>query len=125
MFSVEQMAVMQPLNIQSIFEKVRTFYGLNAINDNFVFMDRAIFPTAMIAGVENSGKTTSVKREAVNTLLSTRDDVVILARHPEKYRSFVDRLQGQIVEDFHPDVFNKDNNYNLNNDKHILQKIFL
>lgn len=125
MFSVEQMAVMQPLNIQSIFEKVRTFYGLNAINDNFVFMDRTIFPTAMIAGVENSGKTTSVKREAVNTLLSTRDDVVILARYPEKYRSFAHRLQGQIVEDFHPDVFNKDNNYNLNNDKHILQKIFL
>lgn len=125
MFRVEQMAVMQPLSIQSIFERVRTFYGLNAINDNFVFMDRANFPTAMIAGVANSGKTTSVKREVVNTLLSTRDDVVILARHPEEYRAFADRLYGLLIQDFCPDVFHKDSNYNLNNDKHILQKIFL
>jgi len=125
MFSVEQMAAMQPLSIQSIFEKVRTFYGLNAINDNFVFMDRTNFPTAMIAGVTGSGKTTSVKREAVNTLLSTRDDVVILARHPEEYVSFTENLQGKMIHDFCPDIFEKDSNYNLNNDKSILQKIFL
>ena len=125
MFSVEQMAAMQPLSIQSIFEKVRTFYGLNAINDNFIFMDRTNFPTAMIAGVPGSGKTTSVKREAVNTLLSTRDDVVILARHPEEYTSFTENLQGKMIHDFCPDIFEKDSNYNLNNDKSILQKIFL
>lgn len=69
MFQVEQMAVMQPLCSQSIYEKELMFYGLNSINDNFVLMDRSNFPTAMIAGVENSGKTFSVKREAANTLL--------------------------------------------------------
>lgn len=125
MFSVEQMATMQPLSIQGIFEKVRTFYGLNAINDNFVFMDRANFPTAMIAGVTGSGKTTSVKREATNTLLSTRDDVVILARHPEEYLAYVEKLHGQMLYGFSPDIFDKDNNYNLNSEKYILQKIFL
>lgn len=125
MFSVEQMAAMQPLSIQGIFEKVRTFYGLNAINDNFVFMDRANFPTAMIAGVTGSGKTTSVKREAANTLLSTRDDVVILAGHPEEYLSYVEKLHGQMVYGFCPDIFDKDSNYNLNSEKYILQRIFL
>ena len=125
MFSVEQMAAMQPLSIQGIFEKVRTFYGLNAINDNFVFMDRANFPTAMIAGVTGSGKTTSVKREATNTLLSTRDDVVILAKHPEEYQSYTEELHGQMIYGFSPDIFDKDSNYNLNSEKCILQRIFL
>ncbi len=125
MFSVEQMAAMQPLSIQGIFEKVRTFYGLNAINDNFVFMDRANFSTAMIAGVAGSGKTTSVKREATNTLLSTRDDVIILARHPEEYRSYAEKMHGQMIYGFSPDIFDKDSNYNLNSEKCILQRIFL
>lgn len=125
MFSIEQVAGMQPLSIQSIFEKVRTFYGLNAINDNFVFMDRTNYPTAMIAGVQNSGKTTSVKREATNTLLSTRDDVVILTGRPGEYEQFANQLQGKMIRDFCPDVFDKDSNYNLNHDKAVLQKIFM
>ena len=124
-FTIEEMAVMQPLDIQEIFEKNRTFYGLNAINDNFVFMDRTNYLTAMIVGGENSGKTTSVKREVVNTLLSTRDDVVILANYLEEYRDFAEKLEGQIIQVFCPDIFEKDINYNLNNDKHILQRIFL
>ena len=124
-FTVEQMAVMQPLSIQGIFEKVRTFYGLNAINDNFVFMDRANFPTALIAGIADTGKTTSVKREATNTILSTRDEVVILARYPEEYAAYAERMKGYILHDFCPDIFDKDNNYNLNGDKEKLQKIFL
>lgn len=125
MFSIEQMAGMQPLNIQSIFEKVRTFYGLNAINDNFVIMDRTNYPTAMIAGGESLGQTTSVKREAMNTLLSTRDDVVILTGRSGEYEQFADRLQGRILRDFSPDIFDKDSNYNLKHDKVVLQKIFM
>lgn len=125
MFTVEQMAVLQPLNIQSIFEKVRTFYGLNAINDNFVFMDRMNFPIAMIAGIANTGKTTAVKREAVNMLLSTKDEAVILARYPQEYRDFAEKTFGYMLPDFSPDIFNKDSNYNLNGDKKMLQKIFM
>lgn len=125
MFSVEEMAVMQPFSIQDIFEKVRTFYGLNAINDNFVFMDRSNYPTAMIAGISNTGKTSAVKREAANTLMCTRDDVVILAKCPGEYRAFTEAMNGQIIGEFYPDIFDKDSNYNLNNDKSILQKVFM
>lgn len=124
-FTVEQMAVMQPLSIQGIFEKVRTFYGLNAINDNFVFWDRSIYSAAMIVGTANTGKSVSVMREAANTLLSTRADVVILARHPEEYRAFSEKMLGQVLTEFYPDIFEKDSNYNLNKEKHILQKMFL
>lgn len=124
-FRLEQMAAMQPLCIQNIFEKVRTFYGLNAINDNFVFMDRSNFPTGVIAGNLYTGKTTSVKREAVNALISSRDHVVILAGNLEEYRSFAGRLNGCVIQGFRPDLFEKDSNYNLNEEKCILQKIFL
>lgn len=123
-FSVSQMAAIQPLNIQEIFENVRTFYGLNAINDNFVFIDRANFPTAMISGNDHTGKTMSVKREATNTLLSTRDDVVILARNPKEYKGFAEKMFGTVWDEFCPDIFSKSVNYNLNADKRDLQKIF-
>lgn len=125
MFQVEQMAVMQPLCSQSIYEKELMFYGLNSINDNFVLMDRSNFPTAMIAGVENSGKTFSVKREAANTLLGTDDEVVILTNNPREYHSFARNFHGHIIGEFHPDIFSKDNNYNLDKDKKILQRRFM
>ena len=119
------MAVMQPLCSQSIYEKELMFYGLNSINDNFVLMDRSNFPTAMIAGVENSGKTFSVKREAANTLLGTDDEVVILTNNPREYHSFARNFHGHIIGEFHPDIFSKDNNYNLDKDKKILQRRFM
>ena len=125
MFSAGQLAVMQPFRLQDIFEKVRTFYGLNAINYNFVMMDRSNFPTAMIAGVPHTGKTSAVKREAANTLMCTRDDVVILAKNMGEYRTFAENMKGQMVGEFYPDIFDKDINYNLNGEKRVLQKLFL
>ena len=61
-FTIEQLAALQPLDIRSAFERIRTFYGLNAINDNLIFMDRGNYVTAMIAGVECAGKTFALKR---------------------------------------------------------------
>jgi len=124
-FSLEQMVMMQPLRIQDIFERNRTYYGLNAINDNLVLMDRGNYPIALITGIKNSGKTISVKRSAANTLLSTRDDVVILTADMQSYRNFVEKLHGHMMWEFQPDIFEKDANYNLNQDKRHLVKIFL
>lgn len=92
-FTVEQSAAFQPLQIQSVFERVRTFYGLNAINDNLIFLDRSNYVSALIAGAGCTGKTFTLKREVVNTLISAMDDVAILARSPEEYRQFADRMQ--------------------------------
>ena len=125
MVQVEQMAVMQPLCIQDIYEKHSTFYGLNAINDNFIFMDRANLPTGMIAGIPCSGKTVSVKREVANTLLATKDEVVVLTRDTIQYQMFANSFKGQIVGGFCPDIFCKDDNYNLNQDKKIMQGRFM
>lgn len=122
--TVEQLAVLQPLDIQAAFERVRTFYGLNAINDNLIFMDRKNYVTAMIAGMGCMGKSFALKREVMNTLLATADDVAVLARYPEEYRGFAGEAGGRIYADFHPDIFSRGDNYNLNEDKKIFRKIF-
>lgn len=124
-FSLEQMAVMQPINLQGIFDKNLSFYGLNAINDNLVFIDRTNYATAMITGNAHTGKTTAVKREVLNTLIGTKDTVIVLARHPEEYVSLAEKLNGQVIREFYPDIFEKDSNYNLNGVWSDLQRIFL
>lgn len=124
-FTVEQSAAFQPLQIQSVFERVRTFYGLNVINDNLIFLDRSNYVSALIAGAGCTGKTFALKREVVNTLISTMDDVAILARSPEEYRQFADRMQGNLCRGLCVDIFAKGANYNLNEDKKVFQKMFL
>jgi hypothetical protein len=105
--TVEQLAVLQPLDIQTAFERVRTFYELNAVNDNLIFMDRKNYVTAMIARMGCMGKSFALKREVMNTLLATADDVAVLARYPEEYRGFAGEAGGRIYADFHPDIFSK------------------
>ncbi len=124
-FSLEQMAAMQPLRIQDIFERNRTYYGMNAINDNLILMDRSNYPIAMIAGNKGSGKSFSVKRSAANTLFSTRDDVIIFTDNTQTYEAYVSRMHGQMIPDFQPEIFSKDENYNLNQDRQHLQKIYM
>ena len=124
-FTVGQLAVLQPLDIQAAFERVRTFYGLNAINDNLVFLDRGNYVTAMIAGMGHMGKTFALKREIVNMLLSTTDEAAVLTRYPEEYRGFAENIGGRFYSDFHPDIFSKGSSYNLDGDKRDFQRIFL
>jgi hypothetical protein len=124
-YTIEQSTAFQPLQIQRVFERVRTFYGLNAINDNLIFLDRNNYVSALIAGAGGMGKTFALKREATNTLISTMDDVVILTGNPAEYRSFADALQGVIYPGLCVDIFDKGESYNLDEDKRVFQKIFL
>lgn len=124
-FTIEQLAALQPLDVPGAYECVRTFYGLNAINDNLILLDRKNYVTALIAGMERMGKSFALRREVVNTLLATGDDVAVLTRYPEEYQGFAAELNGYFYPDFHPDIFGKGGNYNLNDDKRVFQKIFL
>lgn len=123
-FSLEDMALMQPLDIYSIFNKHPTYLGLSNINDSMIFMDKSSCPISMIAGEEKSGKTVEVKREVVNTLISSRDDVFILTNKPKEYEDFCINLRGRIIYGFEPDLFMRDENYNLNEEKRQLLKTF-
>lgn len=62
-FSVERLTTMPPMNVQALFEQIRAFHGLNAINDNLVLIDRQNNLFGMIVGIGHSGKTFVCKRE--------------------------------------------------------------
>ena len=113
-FSVDRLASMPPINIQSLFEQIRVFHGLNAINDNLVLIDRQNNLSGMIAGIVHSGKTFACKREVFNALATTEDEVIILTKNPEQYEYFTHELGGSMVYGFHPDFTDVDENFNLN-----------
>lgn len=124
-FSVDRLATMPPINIQVLFEQIRAFHGLNAINDNLVLIDRQNNLSGMIAGVEHSGKTFACKREVFNALATTEDEVIVLAKKSEQYESFANELGGCLVYGFHPDFMEVDENFNLTEVPEELRKAVL
>ena len=124
-FSVDRLATMPPINVQALFEQIRAFHGLNAINDNLVLIDRQNHMTGMITGIENSGKTFACKRECFNALISTNDEVIILTKKPQEYKIFTQELGGSVVYDFHPDFVDVDENFNLTEAPEELRKAVL
>ena len=124
-FTVERLATMSPMDIQALFEQIKAFHGLNAINDNLVLIDRKNSLSGMIAGIQNSGKTFACKREAFNALATTDDEIIILTKKPEQYDYFVNELGGSIVYGFYPDFAEVNENYNLFEAPEELRKLVL
>ena len=124
-FSVDRLTTMPPINVQALFEQIRAFHGLNAINDNLVLIDRQNYMSGMITGIENSGKTFACKRECFNALISTNDEVIILTKKPQEYKIFTQELGGSVVYDFHPDFVDVDENFNLTEAPEELRKAVL
>lgn len=139
-FNISRLSKLLPLNIQSLFDKEVTLQGLNEINDNFVLIDRKNYPIGLISGTATSGKTFAMKREILNTLMSTDDYVVVVAPHDKAqastdYKEFVTSLNGVIHDTVLTDLFSSDEDYGLRsaNDKdhslrpprEILKQLFL
>ena len=74
------------------------YYGLNALSNNMIFVDRKLLknPNGLILGTPGSGKSFSAKREIVNVFLVTKDDIMICDPESE-YSPLVFRLRGQVV----------------------------
>lgn len=129
LFNVERLSKLLPVNIQSLFEREVTLQGLNEINDNFVLIDRRNYPLGLIAGMKTSGKSFAVKREAVNTLMTTNDTVIIVAPKPKNkvsdYESFVKSLNGDVFEPILTDLFSADDDYGLTVSRASFKKMFL
>ena len=90
-FTPARLARLLPLNIQSLFSSRPVYHGINRINGNLVMLDRTNAPIGLIAGSDHSGKTTAIKREALNAILSTDDTVYILTPQAEEYQTFCQR----------------------------------
>ena len=90
-------AIFVPFTTQELFqtEGEPLYYGLNALSNNLIMVDRKRLktPNGLILGTPGSGKSFSAKREITNAYLITDDDVIICDPEGE-YNPLVERFHG-------------------------------
>ena len=87
-----------PFTAQELFQEGGMYYGLNALSRNLIFFNRKTLknPNGFILGTPGSGKSFSAKREIVNVLLNTEDEVLII--DPEcEYVQLAKGFGGEII----------------------------
>ena len=96
--TTEALAVLMPFKAQEIRDKHGIYYGQNSISRNLILADRKELLNAngFILGVSGSGKSFSAKREMVNLMLSTNDDVICIDPESE-YRALFQGMCGQVI----------------------------
>lgn len=97
--TTESTAVFMPYLSQELSQKNGMYYGLNAVSRNLLLFDRRKQKNSngFILGTPGSGKSFSAKREMLNVLLNTDDDVIVL--DPEReYGEMATLLGGKVVK---------------------------
>lgn len=97
-------AVFIPFKIQELFipSKESLYYGINALSKNLIMVDRRKLknPNGLILGTPGSGKSFSAKREIVNAILVSDDDILICDPENE-YSSLVKEFNGEVINISH------------------------
>lgn len=96
--TTESTAVFMPFVSQELQHAKGFYYGLNAVSHNLILFDRKTQKNCngFILGTPGAGKSFSAKREMLNVLLNTNDDVIVI--DPEReYGPMADMLGGSIV----------------------------
>lgn len=96
--TTESTAVFIPFTSQELLQEDGMYYGLNAVSRNLILFSRKTLKNAngFILGSPGSGKSFSAKREMVNVLLNTDDDVIII--DPEReYTRLVQNFEGEVI----------------------------
>jgi type IV secretory pathway VirB4 component len=96
--TTESTAVFMPFRAQEITHNGGIYYGQNVISRNMIIANRKMLlnGNSFILGVSGSGKSFAAKREIVNLILSTGDDIILI--EPEReYSSLVKAMGGEII----------------------------
>ncbi|MGU8438863.1 VirB4-like conjugal transfer ATPase, CD1110 family [Clostridium perfringens] len=94
----ESTAIFMPFSTQDLIQDNGMYYGKNAVNRNLLLFNRLTLknPNGFILGTPGSGKSFSAKREMVNVLLNTDDDVIII--DPEReYTRLAENFNGELI----------------------------
>lgn len=80
-------------------ELLGLYYGLNALSNNLIMVDRKRLktPNGLILGTPGSGKSFATKREILNVFLITDDDIIICDPEGE-YFPLVNALNGEVIK---------------------------
>ena len=92
-------AIFVPFTTQELFQKGEAlYYGRNALSNNLIMVDRkqSKNPNGLILGTSGSGKSFAAKREFLNCVLITDDDIIVCDPESE-YSSLVNALHGQVI----------------------------
>ena len=96
--TTESTSIFMPFSSQELMQKEGLYYGLNAVSRNLILLNRKASKNAngFILGTPGSGKSFSAKREMLNVLLNTNDDVIVI--DPEReYGPMAEMLGGEVV----------------------------
>ncbi|AHF09034.1 MULTISPECIES: VirB4-like conjugal transfer ATPase, CD1110 family [Dehalobacter] len=96
--TTESTAVFIPFRAQEISHSGGIYYGQNVISKNMIIANRKCLlnGNSFILGVSGSGKSFTAKREIVNQILSSDDDIILI--DPEReYSLLVKAMGGEII----------------------------
>lgn len=96
--TTESTAVFIPFRAQEVMHPGGVYQGQNVISKNMIFASRKqlLNGNSFILGVPGSGKSFTAKREIVNQVLATDDDVILI--DPEReYSALVKALGGETI----------------------------
>lgn len=125
-FNAKKLTEFSPVSVATSMKSGGIFSGLNALNDNHVFVHRKNGTdfAGVILGTEKSGKTYQMKREILGAMVTTNDNINIISTTDE-YDNFVASLGGTIshIADLNP--FYMVDGYGLTEDAKSAKKHFL
>lgn len=93
-------AIFMPFTTRELFQHgAATYYGVNTESGNMIRANRSNLknPNGLILGTPGSGKSFSVKREILDSFLTTTDDIFICDPEGE-YFPLVQALDGQVIK---------------------------
>ena len=93
--TTESVSVFMPFVSQELLQTNGMYYGLNSVSRNLLLFNRKMSKNmnGFILGTPGSGKSFSAKREMLNVLLNTNDDVIVIDPEDE-YGRMAQLLRG-------------------------------
>lgn len=99
LLTTQSAAIFIPFSTQELTQSNGMYYGLNAVSKNLILFNRKNSKNynGVILGTPGSGKSFTAKREMVNVILNTNDDIYIV--DPEReYLPLANLLGGEVIK---------------------------